>query len=69
MLPDADDSSAPARVFPRRKRGEAIRKTDKPVLLTSDILSPHFDKPLKEAALALVRPRAPPPSLIRNTPP
>lgn len=52
-----DESSAPARVFPRRKRGESVRSTDKPVLLTSEVLSPHFDKPLKEAALALIRPR------------
>jgi hypothetical protein len=57
--PEGKDSSAaaPARVFPRRKRGEAVRATDKPVLLTSEMLSPHFDKPLKEAAKALVRSR------------
>jgi hypothetical protein len=42
-----------ARVFPRRKRGEAIRATDKPVLLTSEMLSTHFGKTLKEAAKAL----------------
>ena len=44
----------PARVFPRRKRGEAHRKTDTPVTLTTETLSVHFDKTLREASKTLV---------------
>ena len=46
----------PARVFPRRKRGEAHRQTDKPVTLTTELLSVHYDKTLREASKALVSP-------------
>jgi len=39
-----------ARVFPRRKAGELIRSTDKPVLLTKEMLLPYFGTPLRNAA-------------------
>ena len=41
------------RVNLRRKRGEARRQTDRPVVVTYEKLAAHFDKPLPEVAKAM----------------
>jgi hypothetical protein len=41
---------ATARVYPRRKAGEIVRSTNKPVVLTREMLEPFFGTPLRNAA-------------------
>jgi hypothetical protein len=39
-----------ARVYPRRKAGETVRSTSKPIVLTKEMLEPFFGTPLRTAA-------------------
>jgi hypothetical protein len=39
-----------ARVYPRRKAGETVRSTSKPIVLTTEMLEPFFGTPLRTAA-------------------
>eukprot|EP00293_Proteomonas_sulcata_P000632 CAMPEP_0184320594 /NCGR_PEP_ID=MMETSP1049-20130417/114653_1 /TAXON_ID=77928 /ORGANISM="Proteomonas sulcata, Strain CCMP704" /LENGTH=418 /DNA_ID=CAMNT_0026641141 /DNA_START=166 /DNA_END=1422 /DNA_ORIENTATION=+ len=39
-----------AKVFPRRKAGQSVRSTDKPIIVTRDMLVPYFGMPLRHAA-------------------
>ena len=40
-----------ARVYPRRKAGESVRSTNKPIVLTREMLEPYFGHPLRQAAV------------------
>jgi len=64
MLPEASDKkeillatsehdNRCARVFPRRKAGEIKRAKTKPLVLTKEMLTMLFDRPLKQAATSL----------------
>lgn len=44
-----DARDAPAKVFPRRKAGQAIRPNAEPVVLSEEVLTSLFDFPLQEA--------------------
>ena len=44
---------SPNRIFPRRKAGEASRASSKPIVVTRDVLSAFFDRPLRQASIDL----------------
>lgn len=55
MSSEEKEQTKTARVFPRRKLGEAARGSDVPVLLTMETLQPYFAMSMKEASKLMVR--------------
>ena len=47
------DTLSPCRIFPRRKAGEASRASSEPIVVTRDVLSVLFDRPLRQASIDL----------------